>query len=131
MPRFTDKVAQIIAKNKTKEVPVNFENPTKRPTVIDEHSPSIKVIIKGQEVLGSIVDGGSGVNVINNLTCDRLGIKWETCPFWSRMADTSTVQPLGLIRQLDVIIGGHTFQISAVVLKLEAQGAYPLLLGRP
>ena len=38
---------------------------------------------------------------------------------------------MGLIQQLDIIIGGHTFQISAIVLKLEAQGAYPLLLGRP
>ena len=47
------------------------------------------------------------------------------------MADTSTVRPLGLIRQLDVIIGGHIFQISTIVLKLEAQEAYPLLLGRP
>ena len=47
------------------------------------------------------------------------------------MANTNTVQPLGLIRHLDVILGGHTFQISAVVLHLEAPGAYPLLLGRP
>ena len=81
MPRFTDKVAQIIAKNKTKEVPVNFENPTKRPTVIDEHSPSIKVIIEGQEVTGSRVNGGLGMNVINKLTCHRLDINWETYPF--------------------------------------------------
>ena len=28
-------------------------------------------------------------------------------------------------------IGGHAFRISAVVLQLNAQGAYPLLLGRP
>ena len=47
------------------------------------------------------------------------------------MVDTSTVKPLGSIQQLDIIIGGHTFQISSVVLKLESQGAYPLLLGRP
>ena len=47
------------------------------------------------------------------------------------MADTSTIRPLGLIRQVDVIMGRHTFQISAVVLHLEAPGAYPLLLGRP
>ena len=47
------------------------------------------------------------------------------------MADTSTVRPLGLIRQLDVIIGGYTFQISAIVLQLDLVGAYPLFLGRP
>ena len=99
---------------------------------MDEQSPAIKVVIQGQEVAGAIVDGGSGVNVINKTTCDRLGIrKWDACPFWLRMADTSTVRPLGLIRHLDVIVGGYTFQISVVVLQLDAVGAYPLLLGRP
>ena len=72
------------------------------------------------------------MNVIYKTTYDKLGItKWDACPFWLRMADTSTVRPLGLIRQLDVILGGHTFQISLVVLHLEAPRAYPLLLGRP
>ena len=47
------------------------------------------------------------------------------------MADTSSVRPTGLIRDLDVTIGGHTFGIYAVVLQLKVQGAYPLLLGRP
>ena len=77
---------------------------------MDEKNPSIRVIIHGQEIDGTIVDGGSGVNVINKTTCDKLGItKWEACPFWLRMANTNTVQPLGLIRQLDVILGGTYF----------------------
>ena len=118
VPRFIDKVV------------VNFTNPAQVSTIMDEHNPSIKVIVQGQDLPGSIVDGGSGINVINKLTYDRLGIQWETYPFWLRMVDTSIVRPIGLIRQLDVIIGGHTFQISSVVLKLQAQGAYPLLLGR-
>ena len=91
-------MAQIIAKNKTEEVADKFTNPTQAPTVMDEQSPSIKVIVQGQELLRSVVDGGSGMNVINKLTCDRLCIKWETCPFWFRIADTSTIRPLGLIR---------------------------------
>ena len=91
MPRFTNKVAPIIVKNKTEEVAVNFMNPTQGPIVMDEHSPSIKVIIKGHEVSDCIVDGGSSVKVINKLTCDRLNIKWETYPFWFRMVDTSTI----------------------------------------
>ena len=90
MPRFTDKVVQIIAKNKTEEVADNFTNPTQGPTIMYEQSPSIKVIIQGQEVPRSIVNGDSCMKAINKLTCDRLGIKWETCPFWLRMADTST-----------------------------------------
>ena len=81
VPRFIEKVAQVIAKNTTEEVVVNFSNPSKGPTIMDEQSPSIKVIIQGQEVPGSIVDGGSRVNVINKLTCHRLDINWETYPF--------------------------------------------------
>mgnify|MGYP000347213273 FL=1 len=98
VPRFTNKVAQVIAKNKMEEVAVSFTNLTQEVTVMDEHSLRIMVIIKGQEVSGIIIDGGSRVNVINKLACDRLGIKWETCPFWLRMVDTSIARPLGLIR---------------------------------
>ena len=73
--RFTDKVTQLIAKNKIKEVVANYTNPTQGPKVMDEHSPSSKIVIKGQEVSGNIVNGGSGVNVITKITCDRLDIK--------------------------------------------------------
>ena len=75
------------------------------------------VIVKGKEITGIIIDGGSGVNVISKRTSDTLGIRdWELCPFWLRMADTSLVRLTGLIRDLDVTIGGHAFQISTVVL---------------
>ena len=48
------------------------------------------------------------------------------------MTDTSLVKKtLGLIRQLELSIGGHMFQISTIVLKLDALGAHPLLLCRP
>ena len=88
--------------------------------------------MKGKEIAGTIIDGGSGVNVISKRTSDTLGIQeWEPCPVWLRMADTSSVRPTGLIRDLDVIIGRHAFRISAIVLQLNVQGAYPLLLGRP
>mgnify|MGYP000677476563 CR=1 FL=1 len=71
------------------------------------------------------------MNVINQRTCDTLGIReWEPCPFWLRMADTSSVRPIRLIENLEITIGGHVFRISAMVLQLNAQGAYPPLLGR-
>ena len=47
------------------------------------------------------------------------------------MADTISVRPLGLIRQLEITLGGYAFTISIVVLQLDTPGAYPLLLGRP
>ena len=49
---------------------------------MDEQSPSVKVIIRGQEISNSIIDCGSGVNVISKMTCDHRGITdWEVCPF--------------------------------------------------
>ena len=91
--------------------------------VEDKNNLAITAIIKGREVPGTIVDGGSGVNVISQRTCDTLGLReWEPCPSWLRMADTSSVRSAGLIRDLEVIIEGHTFRISVVVLRLNTQG---------
>ena len=47
------------------------------------------------------------------------------------MADTRFVRPLGLIRKLGIVVGGHSFEICAIVLALDAPGAYPIVLGRP
>ena len=59
-----------------------MDEPSNGPTIMDEQSPTIKVVIKGKQVAGAIVDRGSGVNVINKTTCDKLGIrKWDACPF--------------------------------------------------
>ena len=45
------------------------------------------------------------------------------------MVDTRSVRPLGLIWKLGIVIGGHHFNISVVVLALDAPGTYPILLG--
>ena len=77
---------------------VHYSQQSNNPLIMDEQNPSIKVILYGQEIKNVIVDGGSRVNVINKVTCDMLGItEGETCPFWLRMADTSTVRPIGLL----------------------------------
>ena len=52
-----------------------------------------------------------------------------TLPLRLRMADTRMVRPIGLIPHLGFTLGGHMFTISAFVLRLEAPGAYPMLLG--
>ena len=50
---------------------------------MDEQSPSMKVTIRGQAIARTIVDGGSGVNLINKNTCDKLGIiKWDARPLF-------------------------------------------------
>ena len=116
----------------SENVSIHFTNLGKGPTIMDEQSPKIKVIIHSQEVSGNIVDGGSDVDVINKITCDWLGITtWEACPLWLRMADISRVRPLGMIRPLDIVIGSHTFQISMVSHHLDAPSTYPSLLGQP
>ena len=51
--------AQIIPMKKTEEVAVNFTNQPQGPTVMHEHILSMKVIIKGQNMSESIIDGGS------------------------------------------------------------------------
>ena len=72
----------IVTKDKLPSMPINFTNSSEGPVVLDEQNPVFEVIIKGKEVPISIIDGGSGVNVITKATCDRLGIQqWEVCPF--------------------------------------------------
>ena len=113
-------------------IPTHFAESITRPTVVDHHNPTIKVILKGEEISGCIVDGGSGVNNISKATCNRLGItNWEVCPVWLRMADTRSVRPLELLRKLEIIVGDHTLKITVIVLALDARGAYPLLQGGP
>ena len=60
-----------ITKNELDQVSVNFTNPIKGPKIMDEHSPSIKFIIRGQEIPHNIIDSGLGVNFITKTTYDR------------------------------------------------------------
>ena len=92
-------------------VSANFVETSDGTTVVDQHNPTIKLVLHDQEITGCIIDGGSGVNVISVKTCERLGIsEWEACPFWLRMADTRSVSPFGLIQKLGIIIGGRNRQ---------------------
>ena len=70
--------------------------------------------------------------MISKSTCDRLGIQdWKKLFFWLRMTDTRSIRLLDLIRKLEIVVGSYAFEISAIVLPLDAPGAYPLLLGWP
>ena len=91
--------------------------------MVDHNNPAIKLVPQGQEVAECIIDSESGINVISAKTCEQLGIsEWEACPFWLCMVDTRSVRPLGLICKLGIIIGVHRFDISAIVLALDAPG---------
>ena len=63
-----------------------FTNLSKGSVVVATNSSVVSAVIKGNEVTGTIMDGGSDVNVISKKTFDTLGIwEWESCPFWLRM----------------------------------------------
>ena len=97
-------------------IPTNFAENTTGPAVVYHHNLAIKVILQGEEIV----------------TCTCLAItNWEVCPFWLCMADTRSVRPSGLRRKLKIVIGGYTFEISAMVLALDVLGAYALLIGCP
>ena len=53
---------------------VHLMAPEPRPPLMDSPNPVVKVVIKGHEVHGCIIDGGSRVNVISEVTCHDLGL---------------------------------------------------------
>ena len=133
MPRFRDTLATLKFNDKSVAPPVNLNEPWMGPPLMDSQNSAVKIMIKGHDLHGCIIDGGSGVNVINKATYHNLGLnQWEPYPFWLRFhAKRPHVHPIGLIRHLDFTLGCHMFTISTVVLRLEVSGAYPMLLGRP
>ena len=73
--------------------------------ITDESVPVVNVRLNGTPVYGAFLDGGSGVNVLSNSLCAELGItKFESAPFAVKMADQRRVQPLGLVKDLDLDI---------------------------
>ena len=58
-------MAILIAQKDAEQVLVNYSHPSNGSTIMDEQSPLINVIIRGQEVAETIVDCGSGVTIIN------------------------------------------------------------------
>ena len=82
MPRFRDTLATLTSNTKSTTLPVNLTEPGTGPSVMDSHNPAVKIIIKGHDLHGCIIDGGSGVNAISETTCQNLGLtQWEPCPF--------------------------------------------------
>ena len=127
--RFRQNTHSLTAWDTTQQT-VHLTAPTTSPPLMDSQNLSVQILVRGQQVSGSIIDGGSGVNVIIEATCSKLDItEWESSPFWLHMDDTCFVCPIGLIRNLEFTLGGHAFTVSIVILRLDAPGSYPFLLG--
>ena len=100
--------------------------------VIDPHCPGVDILFHGQKIHGALIDGGSGVNVITVEICHPLGLTdWPKFPFSLEMADDSLVKPEDPLQNIKIMIEGHSFQISMMVLKIPIPAPYPFLLGRP
>ena len=74
MPRFRDTLATLKANTKSVAPPVNLTEPGTGPPLMDSQNPTVKIMIKGRDLQGCIIDGGSGVNVISEATCNKLGL---------------------------------------------------------
>jgi hypothetical protein len=118
VPRFREGIPRTLARTATTPAPaVQLTKVDER--VMDCECPSMEAIVGGQNIACILIDGGSGVNVISMATCRQLGIvKWEPCKFWLRMAYRSSVRPIGMILDLEIVVQGHTFTISVVIMEL-------------
>jgi hypothetical protein len=95
--------------------------------VMDCDCLNIKAIVGRQRIAGILIAGGSGVNEISMATCRLLGItRWEPCTFWLRMADGNLVRPIRMIPDLEMVMQGHIFTISVVIMDLPEKNAYPV-----
>ena len=74
VPRFTEGLKTGMTAGETPPAPTFFSNPEEGPAVVDTNSPAITTIVKGKELPGTVIDGGSGVNVISLRTCTP----WES-----------------------------------------------------
>ena len=130
LPRFKEHIHSLTTRDTTQPV-VHLTALAPGPSLMDSQNPSVQILIYRQQVSGCIIDGGFGVNVISEAICSKLGItEWELRPFLLRLADTRSVRPIGSIQNLELTLGGHAFTVSAVILRLDAPGLYPFLLGR-
>ena len=80
VPRFTADLQAAVTKPTPTPASTFFSNPDEGPAVVDTSSPAITTIVKGKEIQGTIIDGGSGVNVVVKKTVhkrNRRAIAWE------------------------------------------------------
>jgi hypothetical protein len=131
VPRFREGLHRTL--NGTVETPATAIQLTEvDELVMDCECPSMEAIVGGQKIAGILIDRGSGVNVISIATCRHLGVtQWEPCKSWLRMVNGSSVRPIGMIPDLEMVVQGHAFTISVVIMDLPHKDAYPILLGRP
>lgn len=99
----------------------------------DDQAPIIAVECKIRKhwkpVERVTLDGGAGVNVMSERVRRLLDLQVKAAPFKLRMADQTVSEPLGMVTQVPIRVGGVKFEASFLI--LDVGEAYDMLLGRP
>jgi hypothetical protein len=107
-------------------VAVNFSQPE------DSIAPEVTVEVEGCSIPKVPVDGGSGVNLMLEERAFDLGYTaFEATDQVLRMADQSRVNPVGKLSQVPTRIGGVTYLLNFVIIRVQTGRPFPMLLGRP
>ena len=94
------------------------------------HTVVVKMGILGMVLTDTIVDGGSGVNVLPEDTWKKLGQPTLWPPtFQLLMAEQHGIKPLGVLMAQPVTIGTQPFLLDFVIIPLKRRG-YDAILGR-
>jgi hypothetical protein len=105
---------------------VNFSQPE------DSGALEVTVEVEGCSIPKVPVDGGSGVNLMLEETAFDLGYTaFEATDQVLRMADQSRVNPVGKLSQVPTRIGGVTYLLNFVIIRVQTGRPFPMLLGRP
>jgi hypothetical protein len=80
-----------------------------------------------------LLDGGSRVNIIMEKLRVQLGLsKLKPTPYGLHMVDQNIVKPLGLIKDLRILIHGIPYAVTFIVIQSSVlDHNYFMLLGRP
>ncbi|KAL3675122.1 hypothetical protein R1sor_025070 [Riccia sorocarpa] len=98
----------------------------------DMGSPEIDVEIAGCVMKKVIIDPGSGVNIMTEETAHALGFtEFEATPRILRMADQTRRRPVGVLRNIQTMIGGVPFHLTYIILRPAVRSGYKVLIGRP
>lgn len=111
----------------------NVNSCQEEPEDMDYKVPKIQVQFHNEDISGALLDGGSGVNILPDFMYKRFQLpQLEEVPFQLKMANQRRIQPLGILRNQEIIVSRLSFQVNLVVMKMEeSDSPYPLLLGRP
>jgi hypothetical protein len=87
----------------------------------DEVITIVQVQVGKFEVGDVLLDGGSGVNIISKNLRKKLKLrKLQPTSFVVCMVDQRKVQPMGLIRTLNIDMANYVYNFSVIVLKMES-----------